>query len=170
MNSDKPLYCIDANVLIQAWQKYYSPKLCPSYWEILNSLGAEGRLFVPAEVVKEIKKGEDDLYEWLKSSRIVVRPMTAMVTQSWAAILAKDPKHQLLVDNTKGRSLADPWVIAHAMTESAVVVTKEEMMTAANSNRTKIPNVCEAMGVRCINDFEMIAELGLRFTCAIQKD
>ncbi|MGM0531632.1 MAG: DUF4411 family protein [Bacteroidota bacterium] len=26
-------YCLDANVLIQAWQKYYSPDICPGYWE-----------------------------------------------------------------------------------------------------------------------------------------
>ena len=32
-------FCIDANVLIQAWQKYYSPKICPSSWDMLNELG-----------------------------------------------------------------------------------------------------------------------------------
>lgn len=39
-------YCLDANVLIQAWQKYYSPVLCPDYWKILDSLGSEGRIFI----------------------------------------------------------------------------------------------------------------------------
>lgn len=169
MNAEQPLYCLDANVLIQAWRKYYAPSLCPSYWETLDRLGAEGRLFVPDEVFKEIKKGDDDLFHWLKGSRIVVRPKSGMVTQNWSAILAKDPKHQLLVDNTRSRSLADPWVIAHAITEQAVVVTKEEKETAANSKRVKIPNVCEAMGVRCINDFEMIAELGVRFSCTVHE-
>ena len=130
MSFDQARYCIDANVLIQAWQKYYSPKLCPSYWEVLNKLGAQGRLFIPAEVSKEIKKGQDQLAAWLESSNIVVRPITGPVTQNWSAILAKDPKHQFLVDNTKGRSLADPWVIAHAMTENAVVVTKEDREAA----------------------------------------
>ncbi|MBK8498053.1 MAG: DUF4411 family protein [Flavobacteriales bacterium] len=168
MSFDQARYCIDANVLIQAWQKYYSPKLCPSYWEVLNKLGAQGRLFIPAEVSKEIKKGQDQLAAWLESSNIVVRPITGPVTQNWSAILAKDPKHQFLVDNTKGRSLADPWVIAHAMTESAVVVTKEEKLTAANSDRIKIPNVCEAMNVRCITDFEMLEELGIKFSCTVE--
>lgn len=168
MSFDQARYCIDANVLIQAWQKYYSPKLCPSYWEVLNKLGAQGRLFIPAEVSKEIKKGQDQLAAWLESSNIVVRPITGPVTQNWSAILAKDPKHQFLVDNTKGRSLADPWVIAHAMTENAVVVTKEEKLTAANSDKIKIPNVCEAMSVRCITDFEMLEELGIKFSCALE--
>jgi hypothetical protein len=48
------IYCIDANVLIQAWQKYYSPDLCPDYWDILNELGKQGRIFIPEEVKNEI--------------------------------------------------------------------------------------------------------------------
>ena len=39
-------YCLDANVLIQAWQKYYSPKICPTYWEALNKLGKADRVFL----------------------------------------------------------------------------------------------------------------------------
>ena len=167
MSLEPTRYCLDANVLIQAWQKYYSPKICPSYWEVLKKLGEQGRLFIPSDVAQEVKKGEDDLYAWLKKSRIVVRQKTGPVTLSWQAILARDPKHQFLVDNTKGRSLADPWVIAHAMTENAVVVSKEEKQMAANSSKVKIPNVCETMGVRCITDFEMIEELGIKFTCTL---
>jgi hypothetical protein len=53
------------------------------------------------------------------------------------------------------------------MTENAVVVTKEEKLTAANSDKVKIPNVCEAMNVRCITDFEMLAELGIKFSCTV---
>jgi hypothetical protein len=46
-------------------------------------------------------------------------------------IFAAKPFHRNLVDNTKKRSLADPWVIAHAINENATVVTKEEKVTAA---------------------------------------
>ena len=47
-------YCLDANVLIQAWQKYYSPKFCPDYWTVLNEIGIQGRIFLPEEVFQEI--------------------------------------------------------------------------------------------------------------------
>lgn len=63
--------------------------------------------------------------------------------------------------------MADPWVIAHALKENAVVVTKEEKVTAINSSKVKIPNVCENMGIRYINDFEFIEELGIKFQCSI---
>lgn len=51
------------------------------------------------------------------------------------------------------------------MKEQAIVVTKEEKITAINSNKIKIPNVCDKMNIRWINDFEFVAELNIQFTC-----
>ncbi len=53
------------------------------------------------------------------------------------------------------------------MNENAIVVTKEENVTALNSKKIKIPNVCDNMNVSWINDFQMITELGIRFSCEI---
>jgi len=160
-------YCIDANVLIQAWQKYYSPKICPNYWEVLNDLGKADIIFIPELVFEEIIRTEDDLSRWLKNSKIPIRKISEPVIKSLQEIYSKNPIHKNLVDNTKQRSLADPWVIAHAMTEDATVVTKENKETALNAKRIKIPNVCENMLVRWIDDFEFIKELGIKFSCTI---
>lgn len=160
-------YCLDANVLIQAWQKYYSPKFFPDYWKMLNYFGNIGKIFISEMVYDEIVRTEDDLAEWLKKSKIKVVKIDEPVTRCLQAIYAKNPLHINLVDNTKARSLADPWVIAHAMNEKATIVTKEEKVTALNSTKVKIPNVCENMNVRCINDFQFIEELNLQFECKI---
>ncbi len=160
-------YCLDANVLIQAWQKYYSPNVCPSYWDILNTLGVENKIFIPEMVYEEIVRTEDDLSEWLKSSNIPIIKIDENVTRCLQDIYSTNSIHKFLVDNTKARSLADPWVIAHAINEKAIVVTKEEKVTALNSKKIKIPNVCENMNVSWINDFQMIADLGIRFSCTI---
>lgn len=161
------IYCLDANVLIQAWQKYYAPRICPDYWNILNDLGTKGKIFLPKSVCEEITRTEDDLADWLRKSKIPVKEIDEAVTRCLQAIYAKDPMHQNLVDNTKGRSLADPWVVAHAINEKATVVTKEEKITALNSNRIKIPNVCENMGVRWINDFDFVFEFNIKFSCKL---
>ncbi|MBI1183261.1 DUF4411 family protein [bacterium] len=158
------IYCLDANVLIQAWQKYYNPKFCPDYWEILIELGKHGRIFIPELVFEEIVRTEDDLSKWLKASNIPIAKISEQVTKHIRMILEDYP---LLVDNTKARSLADPWVIAHSLSQNATVVTKEEKVTAINSKRIKIPNVCDGMGVRCINDFQLIDELNINFKCSI---
>ncbi|MEQ9168065.1 MAG: DUF4411 family protein [Fulvivirga sp.] len=169
MSQTAPNYCLDANVLIQAWQKYYSPDLCPDYWNNLIELGAKGRIFIPSMVYDEIVKTEDDLSSWLKESKIPVHQITESVTKNLQAIYEANPIHKFLVDNTKARSLADPWIIAHAINENAIVVTKEERVTQLNSKKIKIPNVCDNMGLRWINDFDFVREIGIRFSSRITE-
>lgn len=164
MSENSNIYCLDANVLIQAWQKYYSPALCPDYWTVLDELGMQGRIFICQEVYDEIIKTDDDLSKWLKESNIPVRKATESVID-FLKVIYRTPAHLKLVDNTKNRSLADPWVIAHAMDTNSVVVTKEEKVTQANSTKVKIPNVCDNMGIRWINDFEFVQELNFTFSC-----
>lgn len=167
MSSQIKTYCLDSNVLIQAWQKYYSPQLCPTYWETLNKLGDEGIIFVSQMVYEELTKTDDDLSDWVKNSQIEVKSITEAVTNAVAQIYADDPIHERLVDNRRERSLADPWVIAHAIHENAIVVTKEEKVTAANNKKgVKIPNVCDNMNIPWMTDFEMIQDLGISFVCS----
>ncbi|SKB87209.1 DUF4411 family protein [Dyadobacter psychrophilus] len=165
MSNDNKKYCLDANVLIQAWNFYYSPKFCPSYWDVLNELGKAGKIFVPNMVYEEIVRTDDDLCKWLKKSSIAIRDIDEKVIQCLQMIWAANPIHKTLVDNVRGRSLADPWVIAHAMCEGAAVVTKEEKVTALNASRVKIPNVCENMGVEWMNDFGLVEDIGIAFDC-----
>ena len=161
-------YCLDANVLIQAWQKYYSPKICPDYWDILNRLGNQKRIFIPEAVYEEITRTEDDLSMWLADkSQIPIHKIDESVAKCLKLIYAENPSHKNLVDNTKNRSVADPWVIAHAMEANATVVTKEEIITAENSMKVKIPNVCKNMKIKCINDYQFIEELGIKFKCSL---
>ncbi len=167
MNTKTNKYCLDANVLIQAWQKYYNPKFCPDYWEILIELGIQDKIFIPELVFEEIVRTEDDLSKWLKKSKIPIKKINEPVTIFLQKIYSFNPIHKNLVDNTKARSLADPWVIAHALHENAIVVTKEEKITALSSTRIKIPNVCDNMGIRWINDFQFIDELGIKFKCSL---
>jgi hypothetical protein len=165
MSTKPTIYCLDANVLIQAWQKYYSMELCPGYWELLSELGRAGRIFLPQTVSDEITRTEDELTAWLLQSQIPVREIDGAVTQFLSEIYEANPLHKYLVDNTKQRSLADPWLIAHAKKENACVVTKEEKVSVPYSTRIKIPNVCDNMGVRWINDFEFVQEVKIRFFC-----
>ena len=170
MNTRIIKYCLDANVLIQAWQKYYNPLFCPDYWDILIDLGKKERIFISESVYDEIIRTEDDLTTWLKASKIPIKKMDESVINCWQQVLANNPIHEHLVDNTKGRSLADPWIISHALYENATVVTKEEKVTAINSQKIKIPNVCDNMGLRWINDFQFVKELGIKFSCSLSQN
>lgn len=168
MSLSPTTYCLDANVLIQAWQKYYSPKFCPDYWSVLNDLGKQNRIFLAEEIHQEIVRTEDELTDWLKTGDIPIAKTDAGVIASLKTILDSNPLHKLLVDDVKGRSLGDPWLIAHAVNAGATVVTKEAALTAANSNRIRIPNVCDNLSVPWMDDFGFVQDIGIRFTCSLK--
>lgn len=71
-----------------------------------------------------------------------------------------------LVNCKKRRWLAASWVIAHALNEVAVVVTKGEKVKALNSIKFKTPNVYNNMRVNKINDYVMVEQLVLNFCCS----
>jgi hypothetical protein len=77
------------------------------------------------------------------------------------------PENRRLADTSKNRSRADPWVIAHAMAEKAIVVTKETK--DIKGKRIKIPNVCENMRVPYINDFQFIQRMGIKFSAMFES-
>ena len=154
------VYCLDANIFIQAWNDYYAPDRCPEYWVILDQLAKDGRIFCCEEVMREIEKQDDELCTWLKARPHFVHGINTDVQNHLRSVLAKFPR---LVDTKKDRSMADPWVVAHAIARGAVVVTKE-MPVGATAKAPKIPDVCDGFSVRWINDFQLIRELGIRFT------
>jgi len=61
--------------------------------------------------------------------------------------------------------MADPWVIAHAMVEKAIVVSKEyRTREHQKDTRIKIPDVCMHYELPCINDYQFVEEVGIQFT------
>ena len=151
-------YCLDTNVFIEG-NKYYSMDLCPTYWEILDQLAQRDRLFATIEVKKEIAQHDDVLAEWIKPRPYLFKDVTTEVQKYLRQIMAH---YSRLVDSTRKRSIADPWVIAHAMAERAIVVTKE-MPAGLNARRIKIPDVCTALNIPWIDDFRFAREIGIRF-------
>ena len=167
MTSGDQIYCLDSNFFIEAWNKYYSPDLCQDFWNIINEIGKNGIFYIPSQVRDEIFKVDDDLKKWLEESNILIKENNEGVGNCLKNIYAADQKHKFLVDSAKGRSLADPWIIAHALNDNATVVTKEEKITDPSSQKIKIPNVCDNMKVKWITDFEFIKIMGIKFSCTI---
>ena len=158
-------YCLDANVFIEPWNKYYSTELCSGYWEILEKLAQDGRVFAPVEVKREILQHDDGLAVWIKTRPYLFRDITLEVQDHLRQIMKS---YDRLVDSTRRRSIADPWVIAFAIAENAIVVTKE-MPVGPNSKRIKIPDVCQALNVPWMDDFRFAREIGIRFEARLEN-
>ena len=136
---------------------------CPDYWDVLSELVARRAIFCTEEVRREVIRVDDGLSEWIKTHPEFVHDINDDVQIKLRLVLQKFPRP---VDTKKDRSMADPWVIAHAWSAGATVVTKE--MPSTTVTRIKIPDVCNAFKVRCIDDFAFLKEVGISFS--VQKN
>jgi len=157
-------YCLDTNIYIEAWNKYYSNDLCAEYWDVLDELARSGIIFSPDEVKREIEKIDDNLSKWIKGRPYFFKEIDLPVQEQLRKIMAS---HGRLVDNIKQRSVADPWVIAFAVAEKAIVVTKEEP-SGTISNRIKIPDVCMILKIPWMNDFDFARKVGIKFSAKMK--
>jgi len=147
-------YSIDSSALIHAWRRAYRPKNFPSFWQHIDELIEEGRLKASIEVFNELKKKDDDIYEWCKERKDELIVELDGATQD--AVVDLMTNYPRLVDTAKGRSGGDPFVIALAQSSGAqmTVVTEE------NPGKTKIPDVCEAEGIDVMKIVDLIEQEG----------
>lgn len=149
-------YSIDTSALIHGWVRAY-PIAVPMFrpvWDRIEQLIANGRLRASAEVLTEIEKQDDDLTKWCKARPALFAELDDPIQQKVAYLLGKYPR---MVDTSKGRSGADPFVVAYAMTQSPIltVVTEER---GGSDRKPKIPSVCLAESLRCINLLDLLTE------------
>jgi hypothetical protein len=132
------IYSVDSSALIHGWRRVYRPKNFGLVWEQMDTLIKESRLRASIEVYNELEKKDDELFKWCKDRKDdLIVEIDDDVQNQVARIMKQYPR---LVDTVKGRSGADPFVIALAATTNPkmVVVTEER------PGKTKIPDVCNA--------------------------
>jgi hypothetical protein len=74
------------------------------------------------------------------------------------SVLAAHPK---LTGTGGGRNEADPFVIGLAHARQGVVVTEETLSN--NISKPRIPDVCSALGIRCLNLVQFARDQSWRF-------
>lgn len=146
-------YSIDTSALMDGWQRYYPHDVWPGLWTKLDSLIESGHLFAAEEVLHELKKKDDALHKWAKDRRKMFRGINGAIQPVVTEILRD---HQNLIHANRGRSGADPWVIALAKVEGGKVVTGERKSNSLN--KPKMPDVCEAIGVPCMSLVDLCRE------------
>jgi hypothetical protein len=138
-------YCFDSSIFIEGWRVHYPPVSFKPLWDKFVLLMKEGRIIVPKEVEKEILAGDDDLKAWFKLNNDCVRPYTAEQIIVVSKIVNKYPKvSQYHKDRARH---ADPFIVALAKAEGAVVVTYEG--PNGNSNNPSITTLCKEYEIEC---------------------
>jgi hypothetical protein len=151
------MYLLDANVFMQAKNQHYGFDFCPAFWSWLDNAYAAGRVASVDKVGAEVRAGGDELSTWATArSPFLFQPDAGVISSArmlsgWAMAAGQytgAARNEFLAS-------ADYYLIAHAHAQSHVVVTHE--VAAPNSQkRIKIPDACNAVGVRCVNPFAML--------------
>ena len=150
-------YSFDTSAFINGRRDMLRPTFLPGLWERVESMIAAGSIRSVDEVERELSQQDDEIHRWAKAQAGLFVPIEVDVQRETRNILAEHPK---LVGIGSGRSGADPFVVALGRARADVVVTEE---TRRSIERPKIPDVCDAIGVRCIGLVDFVEEQGWTF-------
>lgn len=163
-------YIIDANILIQAYRKYYTLDVFVSFWEKIKHLADTEVICSIDKVKNEIIPNGDDLSLWcikqlpssffINSSSFIVEYSTVIRSVSNLNKYTKSA-----ISEFSDSNIADAFLVASAMSLSVVdkyVLVTEEVSDPRRIKRVKIPDVCSMFNVRWINTIEMFKELNIR--------
>ena len=160
-------YLVDSNFFIQAHRAYYPLDVIKSFWLKVTELSNKGILKSIDKVKNEIydnSSHEDELKIWCNNNLPenffintddVIANYVKIV--EWANSMNNHYKPSA-IEEFLTAELADPWLVAFAMSNDCVIVTYEKS-EPNRKTRIKIPEVCNQFNVRYTNTVEMLREL-----------
>jgi hypothetical protein len=159
-------YLLDANVFIQAKNLHYGLDFCPAFWHWLDQANAAGTAFSIEKVGDELKGGADNLTTWASTRTALFLSPGPEVIASLRAVSAWASNETSAGRYTQAAlstflQVADYYLVAQAHAGGYTVVTHEVIDNAVR--RIKIPQACLALGIRCVNPFEMLRVEKARF-------
>ncbi len=160
------IYLLDASGLIEAHRRYYPLHRIPEFWKWLSAMGERGLVKIPPEIVDEIVLPQlaapDPLATWLQErpslqlqEEVSDDLLRQVIRAGYGVNLSDDAFHEIG---------ADPYLVAHGLADagSRVIVTNEQSKPGRQGANRHIPDVCQAVNIRCINLFQLIEELDFR--------
>jgi hypothetical protein len=132
--------------LIDLWRRY-PQKVFGALWAAIEKLIEDGRLIAPREVLRDLQKGDDEVYKWAKKRAKMFVDLDAEQQALLKEVLKDFPKW---VDPLSQLPEADPLVIALARAQAFIpagprVVVSHEV--PGGPGATKIPNACQKYAI-----------------------
>lgn len=155
-------YLLDANVFIEAKNRYYGFDLCPGFWTWIDEAYAADRAQSVEKIGEELQDGSDELATWAKARpELFAAPDEAVV--DGLRELATWAEGASYTDAAVAEFLqrADSYLVAHAQAHNLTVVTQE--VASDGLKKVKIPNACRHAGVEYCTPFAMLRAEGALF-------
>lgn len=157
------IFLLDTNIFITA-KNELPMDVYPSFWNALSQLAAVGSFRSIKKVEEEIRKGKDELVNWIENKL----PKDFFIDESPATLMALAKVSQWTLTNPiytqaakeEFAAVADSWIVAEALAQSLTVITHETPDPQCK-RRVKIPDVCNAVGVNFCDLNTAFRQLGV---------
>jgi hypothetical protein len=163
VSSPPAIYCADTSALIDL-RRRYPPKVFGALWTEVERLINRGRLIAPREVLRELQRGDDEMYKWAKTHE---RMFVDLDEEQMALVREIQGAFPRWIDHEADAPIADPFVIALARRQTLlnagdprVVVSHEN---PGGPGATRIPNVCERYGIEHLQLVDLFIREGWSF-------
>ena len=167
-----PTFLIDANCLIEPYNRYYSPQLALStpFWRHLHDLVNTGQVAIIDKVRDEVYGHNcpevDTLLDEVNSIVLACEKEGGIV-QAYRTVLNQVANPENGYQSTafhewSNRRIADPWLIATAKFYDATIVTFEQPQAESDRpwRHPKIPTVASQLSVNTVSLFAFMQDVG----------
>jgi len=159
-------YLVDSNFFIQAHRANYPFDVAISFWNKINQLAMEGRIFSIDKVKAEIYDKNDVLEKWCVANlpEDFFQDSSNSISEysnisSWA-ISKKSHYKETAINEFLDADEADAFILAHAMSNrDQIVIVTHEKSQPENKSKIKIPEVANHFGLKYLNTIEMFRKM-----------
>lgn len=157
------IYCIDTSALIDLGRRY-PQKVFGALWREIERLINRGGLIAPREVLRELQRGDDEMYKWAKKHD---RMFVELDGEQMALVREIQGAFPRWVDHEADAPIADPFVIALARQQTLLNASAPRVVVSHENpggpGATRIPNVCERYGIEHIQLVDLFMREGWTF-------
>lgn len=98
----------------------------------MDKAASDGQIWLVDEVVAELKRKDDGIYQWVKARETIIVPIDEDIQKRLSEIMKR---YARLVDTKKNRSGGDPWVIALAAVRSPQSLSRHRRKSIGKPNQ-----------------------------------
>lgn len=159
-------YLIDTNIFIESANRHYAIDICSGFWHFLIKVSKLDNVKSIIQVYDEFTPDDERLKNFrqnLKGNHFFL-PVENITPESYSKVT------KTLIDMeytqqaiAKFSMHADYFLIALALQENYIIVTQEAKSGNNAKNQIKIPNVCDRLGIGCIDVVKFLRYEKARF-------
>lgn len=156
-------YIFDTNIFIRS-KNEMPMEIWPTFWRRMTEIINSGQVYSCIKVKEEIDKGNDELTTWIhdNASDSFYFAIDEEVLDKYAETQNWAQNNTMFNDTARQEfaTVADAFIVATAAAKDLTLVTYETP-NPFSKKRVKIPDACNAMGVRFCDLNAALKEMGI---------